>query len=185
MIDRWSKKIEAVTTDFITSFGGLNFQQINQKPDSNTWSIGQIINHLIITNESYYPVIESVQQGSYKIPLIGKIGFMVDFLGNFVLKTVQPDAKRKSKTFKIWEPSSSDIREDIIERFKNHQSDLKKVISGSDDLLERKTVISSPVNRNFVYKLETAFDILVAHEQRHYNQAERLLSNFNFKQDWK
>jgi hypothetical protein len=36
-------------------------------------------------------------------------------------------------------------------------------------------VISSPANKNIVYKLETAFDIIVSHEQRHLEQAKEIL----------
>jgi hypothetical protein len=42
--------------------------------------------------------------------------------------------------------------------------------------LEKGTVISSPANKYIVYKLETAFDIIVAHEERHLEQAKEVLS---------
>jgi hypothetical protein len=48
------------------------------------------------------------------------------------------------------------------------------MIQSSSKLLEYKTVISSPANRNIVYKLETAFDIIVAHEFRHFEQAKEV-----------
>jgi hypothetical protein len=178
MNDRWSAKINTITEDFINTFGTLNFEQLNFKPDDNNWSIAQIINHLIITNETYYPIVDELQNGNYKIPFIGKVKILVDFFGNLVLKTVQPDTKRKVKTFNIWKPPSSNIPGDILEKFKNHHSELIKVISKCGNLLDKKTVISSPANKNIVYKLETAFDIIVAHEQRHYLQAKKLLSFF-------
>jgi len=96
---------------------------------------------------------------------------MVSFLGNLVLKSVQPDRKRKVKTFQIWKPADSDVPEGIIERFEKNQEELKILVIGSADLIEKGTIISSPANKNIVYKLETAFDIIVTHEQRHYNQA--------------
>lgn len=178
MNDRWSTKINTITENFIDSFGKLNFNQLNFKPDNNNWSIAQIINHLVITNETYFPIVDALQKCSYKIPLTGRIRFLVDLFGKIILKSVQPDAKRKVKTFNIWKPSDSDIPEDILIKFKNHQSELTRVILECDNLLDKKTVISSPVNRNIVFKLGTAFDIIVAHEQRHYLQAKRLLSFF-------
>ena len=79
------------------------------------------------------------------------------------------------KTFPIWEPSKSEISDDILERFINHQSELKELIKNSEDLLARRSVICSPANKNIVYKLETAFDIIVTHEQRHFEQAKEVL----------
>jgi hypothetical protein len=58
--------------------------------------------------------------------------------------------------------------------FEKHQSELKKLIEDSSDLLDKSTIISSPANRNIVYKLETAFDIIVTHERRHFEQAKEI-----------
>jgi hypothetical protein len=78
------------------------------------------------------------------------------------------------KTFPIWEPAISLVRSDILDQFEKHQQELKQLIASSEDLLEEGTVISSPANRMIVYKLETAFDIIVAHEKRHLEQAREV-----------
>ncbi len=56
-----------------------------------------------------------------------------------------------------------------------HQSNLKELIESSKDLVEAGVVISSPANKNIVYKLEKAFDIIIIHEQRHLEQAKEVL----------
>jgi hypothetical protein len=100
---------------------------------------------------------------------------MVSFLGKTVLNAVQPDRKKKMKTFPIWEPTTSNVIGDILNRFQNHQNELIQKIEGSQGLVEKGVVISSPANKNIVYKLETAFDIIVSHEQRHLEQAKEVL----------
>ena len=85
------------------------------------------------------------------------------------------------KTFPIWEPSTSEISGDIIDRFSRHQEALKHLIESSEDLVAAGTVISSPANKHLVYKLETAFDIIIAHEQRHFEQAREVLAKLNKK----
>lgn len=171
---RWIDLIDKNTAAFVSSFGNLSAGQLNWRPDAGTWSIGQNIDHLIVINTSYWPVIESVRNGSYRLPWLGKVGFVVRLIGHAILRSVQPDRRRKMKTFPVWEPSSSDIPHDIIERFKAHQEKLKELVVSSGDLIARGTVISSPANRNIVYTLATAFDILVTHEQRHLAQAREL-----------
>ena len=79
------------------------------------------------------------------------------------------------KTFAIWEPEKNRISGDILKRFEAHQEELKKVVRESQDLIDQGVVISSPANKNIVYKLSTAFDLIVAHEQRHFNQAKEVL----------
>ena len=79
------------------------------------------------------------------------------------------------KTFPIWEPTTSNVNGDILKRFQDHQNELIQKIEGARELVEKRVVISSPANKNIVYKLETAFDIIVSHEQRHLEQAKEIL----------
>lgn len=173
--DRWITQIDRTTGDFKAAFSGLNPEQLNWKPNPQTWSIAQNIDHLIVINQTYYPVINAVRNGSYKMPFLGKLGFIVRFFGKTVLNAVQPDRRKKMATFPIWEPANREIAGDILERFVQHQDELKALINGSQDLLEKGTVISSPANKNLVYTLETAFDIITTHEQRHLEQAKEVL----------
>ena len=173
--NHWTSKIDLITTDFKNTFGNLSTQQLNWKPNENTWSIAQNIDHLIVLNQSYYPVIKSVREGTYKVPFLGRFTFMVNFTGKTILKAVMPDRKKKMKTFPAWEPSNSEISGNLLDRFEKHQEELKQFILANQDLVEKGTVISSPINQNIVYRLETAFDIIVTHEQRHFEQAKEIL----------
>lgn len=175
----WISQIDKIKNDFRKTFGSLTDEQMNWKPGQQTWSIAQNIDHLIIINESYYPVMNAAQNGNYKAPFMGKFGFIVNFLGKTLLNSVQPHRRKKTKTFPIWEPSQNSVHTGILNRFEQHQEELKLQIERSDDLLKRDTVISSPANKNIVYKLATAFDIIVAHEQRHFEQAKEVLSMLN------
>jgi hypothetical protein len=171
----WIVKIDRITSNFKNEFGELTPEQLNLKPDENTWSIVQNIEHLIIVNESYFPVINAAKESKYKAPFISKFDFVINSLGKFILNSVQPDRKRKTKTFPMWKPSLSVIGNDILEKFEKHQSALKEMIDGSKDIFGKRIVISSPANRYVVYTLDTAFNIIIAHEERHFEQAKELL----------
>ena len=172
---KWTTELDNITEQAISKFGILSSEQLNWRPNSNTWSIAQNIDHIIVVNETYYPVLNALKEGTYKTPFISKIGFMVSFLGKTVLNAVKPDRKKRMKTFPIWEPTGSEIDGAILSRFKRHQSELKRQIESSKELIETGTIISSPANKNIVYKLETAFDIIISHEQRHFEQAKEIM----------
>jgi len=174
--DKWTSQIDRTTEVFKREFGALTPEELNRKPNPTTWSIAQNIDHLIVTNGTYYPIIKSVREGSYKTPFTGKIGFMVNMFGKLVLNAVQPGTRKKIKTFPIWEPSTSNIPADILARFEKSQAEMKQMITGCADLLDKRTVISSPANRNIVYKLEDAFNIIVTHQLRHFEQAKEVIS---------
>ena len=172
----WAATFDDITKQCLTEFSNLTSEQLNWKPNSSTWSIAQNLDHLIVVNETYYPVLASLKAGTYKTPLIAKIGFLVSFLGKTVIKAVQPGRQKKMKTFPLWEPSTSNVIGDILNRFQVHQNELIQKIDDAKRLIEKGVVISSPANRNIVYKLETAFDIIVLHEQRHIEQSKELLN---------
>ncbi|MDN5211244.1 DinB family protein [Fulvivirgaceae bacterium BMA12] len=172
----WISQIDQTTDAFQKHFGALSVEELNWKPNPETWSIAQNIDHLIVINSTYFPVISNLKSGNYKLPFMAKFGFMVSFFGKTILNASKPDRKKKMKTFPIWEPAKSYISPDILARFSKHQSELKQAIEASEDLIKIGSIISSPANKNIVYKLETAFDIIVVHEQRHLEQSKDVLS---------
>jgi hypothetical protein len=181
-IRKWTHDIDEVTAGFRNAFGSLDSAHLNFKRNATTWSIAQNIDHLMAINKTYFTIISEVRERKLKLPWVSKINFLVDLIGKAILNSVQPDNRRKMKTFPVWEPAQSNISGDIVERFARQQEELKKLIGGSKDLLKLKTVISSPANKNIVYKLETAFDIIVAHEKRHLIQATEILKGFEKNQ---
>jgi len=157
-------------------FGDLSSDELNWIPSDKTWNIAQNLEHIILINTSYFPIIQSIKEGTYKIPFPGRFRFVVNFFGKILLKAVQPNGKKRTKTLSIWEPPESEVDpEYLLIKFEEHQETFKEVIANSEDLLRKETVISSPANKNIVYSLKTAFDILVAHEQRHLEQSKEIL----------
>ena len=174
-IQNWHHQLDSNTKNFREQFEELSIEEINRKPNPATWSVAENIQHLISVNESYYPIIKDVKEGKHKVPFTGKFKFLVNFMGNALLKSVEPTRRKKMKTFLVWEPATAVMAEGILDTFDEHHKVLKNIISESEDLLKANTVISSPANRNIVYFLDKAFDIMVAHEQRHLNQAKEAM----------
>ena len=174
-ITKWTTAVDLITEDFKQHFGNLSAEKLNWKPTLQRWSIAQNMDHLIVINKTYFDIFSQVRAGGYTLPWLSRFGFMVRFFGKVILDSVQPDRKKKMKTFPLWQPSQSEIGGDILQQFENHQVQLKQWIASSSDLLDKETIISSPANKNIVYKLETAFDIIITHERRHFEQAKEVL----------
>lgn len=167
---RWTQQVEQVTQEVQHHFGNLSEAELNWKPSPAVWSIAENLHHLITVNNTYPPILQQLRSGTYKVSFFGGWKWLVNAIGNMILGSVQPDRKRPMKTFPIWEPASGNIS-GILKQFESHQSALNEMISGSADLLDKHAVIASPANNKIVYTLEKAFDIIVAHEQRHFQQA--------------
>ena len=170
-VDQWKTEIDAVTHGFINQFSSLIEDEFNWKPHTKVWSVAQNIDHVMVINASYYPVIKHIREGKNRLPVHAGWNWLVRWFGNMILKSVAPDRKRKMKTFPIWEPAQSQLPVTLLTDFKHHQQELKQLIDSCADLIAAGIVISSPANRSIVYTLETAFDIIVTHEKRHWQQA--------------
>lgn len=163
-----------LTEQFKTTFGHLDNDQLNWRPDADTWSVAQVMEHLVIINESYYPVFDRVKNGTNRIPLIGKVPFIPRAIGNMIEKSMQPASRARTRTVPVWEPSKSRIS-NILERFRNHQTTLITHLQGLESFFNKDVVISSPANQYVVYYLDQAVAILLVHEKRHYLQACKIL----------
>ena len=175
----WRQELINITEDFKKSFGTLTHKQLNWKPAPNKWSVVQVIDHLIHTNDSYIPVIENLNSQNRNIPVTGRFDFLVNYFGNFIFKSVEPTRAKKIKTFPVWEPDSSDLPETILNKFEESQQRIINTIEKNKDKFN--AVISSPANKYIVYKFGKAVDILIMHGKRHYNQALEVKEMLNNK----
>lgn len=148
---------------------------MNIKPNPASWSVAQVLDHVIRTNASYFPVIEALHAGRYKAHWLSKVPGMPGFFGKALLKAMNDGRAKRHKTFPVWEPSVSAIPDDVLDRFLAHQQELGKVMQAAQPLLEAKVVISSPAKRFVVYSLADAFEIILAHEERHLLQVQEIL----------
>lgn len=172
-VQEFHTEIDNVTEAFRKSFGHLTEDQLNWNNQGNCWSIAQNIDHIVKINRSYEPILTQLNDNKLVLPFMSKIGFFVKLFGNMILKSVNPDRSKKIKTFPIWEPNGQKHPEHILTDFVKEQEWLKQLIS--DNVNRFNDTIYSPANKNIVYKLGKAFEIMVVHERRHYNQALEVL----------
>lgn len=171
----WLDRLDKITQAVEQLCKGLNQSQLNWKPNPESWSVAQVIEHLIKVNSSYYPALQTLHAGTYRLAWTAKIPLLPKFLGRMIVNSVKPTNPRKVRTFPVWEPAQSNLPSNIVNDFFRHQSELKERITSSADLLEKGTLIGSPANPRIVYTLEDAFEIIVTHEERHLGQMKRIL----------
>ncbi len=167
-------QISEITREFKQAFGNLPAEELNRKPDAKSWSIGQIIEHLILINESYFQSVKETQAADYKPPFTARFGFLSNLAGFALLKAVEPSNQKKTKTFGLWAPQESAVEADILNRFEKNQEELKQFLH-----LDENLIVSSPANRNITLKLGQLIHILIVHEQRHLQQAKQVLSHIH------
>lgn len=160
-------------------FSGLSESQIIWKPSEDKWSIGECIEHLVITQKLYNSEIKKLQFSEN--PIDGSFRFKHTFSGQMILKYVDPDSTSRSKTFKIFKPDKKQIgNKDIIKFF---CEEVETMISFAEKLKGAdltKLKIRSPLTKLIKMNVGDALLINLYHNKRHLNQAEKILNNTNF-----
>ncbi len=177
--DRLTNELQAISENALKTFGGLSGEQINWKPNAEGWSVGQCFDHLIKSNEAFDPQFQEFASANRKHTFWQSYSPLTGFFGNFLLKSLKNDAKKFKAPSKTIVPPS-DIPADIIERFAAHQNELCEKMKTLDNFDWHKTVVTSPFLSLMTYRLDTAFEVAVEHEKRHFRQAERVLQTDGF-----
>ncbi len=175
----WQKELIDNTKMYVETFEHLSPQALNWKPQADKWSVGQCIDHVMVTNLTYFPIIKQAANKTYQHTFWQKMPFLPSLMGSMLFKTLAPaQAKNKVKTFQIFEPTSSQIAADILHQYQIHKKELYDLFEKTDGLAHEKIIISSPVNKYIIYSLKIAMDIIVAHEKRHFWQAKNVLAMY-------
>ena len=171
--------LKHVADDARSTFGNLSPEQLNWKPAEKSWSVGQCLEHIIKTNEAFYPEFEKLANGTRKNSFFESYSPFTGFLGRFLIKAVSDDSKKaKAPSKKIVPPS--DTSPDIVDRFASHIDNVTRTVESCAAVDRQKTVLTSPFLAIFTYKLDDGYTVMVEHTKRHVRQAKRVTETEGF-----
>lgn len=173
-LDTLIQNARTIAGDVRSSFGGLSAAQLNWKPSAERWSIAQCFDHLITSNKGYLPIIESVRGGTKKTTFFERLPVLPGLAGKLLIKSLDPASTRKLKAPKNFEPAQSDISATVIDDFVAQQDKVIEGMKSTSHLDLERIVITSPALSIITYSLMDAYRIIVVHERRHFQQAQRV-----------
>ncbi len=154
-------------------FQELPIEVLNARGSSESWTVLECLEHLNLYGDFYLPEIESRIQVSKSN---GASMFNPGLLGNYFAKSMLPKQKlNKMKTFKDKDPINSMLDKKCIDRFIQQQHKTLELLNmaSNKDLNKIKTVVS--ISKLIKLKLGDTFRVLIYHNQRHIEQANRLI----------
>lgn len=173
-------ELEELNADIRTAFGSLTVEQLNWKPSENEWSIAQCLEHIMVTNELYFPNIQKVFDGQHRNNIYSKVPFAADLIAYAMKNSLNPNQSRKMKTFKMFEPAKSSVAEGIVEDLADNHLKLIDLAVKAQQFDIKGIKIAEPLNSALNLRLGDAFEILSMHSRRHFNQAMRVKDNGGF-----
>ena len=176
MDSNYSDELTKVTTELTELFSSEDLSLLNKKYSADSWSVAQCIDHLIVSNEKYFPLLIAFQSSKHKMTFWERNNPFTKSIGKQMINTLGPIIIKKYQAPKLFLPRRSAIRESIINDFIQHQ---QKLISIIDKLSQEQIelgVITSPVAGLITLRLKDALTVLVVHEQRHLEQMKRIFA---------
>ena len=173
-------EIEKVIRKAKADFSHLNYEQLNWKPNADSWSVGQCLDHLAQSANAYEPLFTELINDNRSSNFWRSVPFLPSVFGKSILKAVGPVRNKKTKTFPVFEPTQSDIALDVIDKLEGklkHFSSLAKQLTNYD---LKKTIVTSPVAKFVNYSLLDALNIVTVHNYRHFNQAKEVMEMDGF-----
>jgi hypothetical protein len=168
-----------IAADAKTTFGRLSGAQLNWKPSAERWSVAQCFDHLLTTNQGYFPPIEGVLAG-IKPTFWQRMPVVPGLAGKLLIKSLDPKSTRKIKAPTKFQPAQSDISASVIDDFADQQARIVEKMKATEHLDLDNIIITSPVAAAITYSLMDAYRIIVVHERRHFEQARRVTEETSF-----
>lgn len=176
MIERGKQAGEKV----LAEFDHLNSEQLNWKPAAEQWSIAQCLDHLVVADTCYFPILEKIASGTHTMNWWRRNSPFSRVFGKILVNQLSETVKRKMRAPRKFKPDTSNIEGDIILKFNSHLDKLLLLIGSCAEADLDKTIITSPASGIVTYSLKDAVTILVQHLHRHINQAVRVKNEPGF-----
>jgi hypothetical protein len=158
--------------------GGLNDAQLNWRPAPDSWSVGQCLEHLCITNEVYLAAISAALKDKPDSPVeqITPGRFARWFIRSFVEPS--PNTKRAPAPPKIRPAAHVDVA--VLERFLSGNKSCRELILRARSKNVNHLRFWNPLVPGIRFTVGTGLEIIASHERRHLLQAERVRDSANF-----
>jgi hypothetical protein len=162
-----------ITTQVQDEVGSLPLEQLNWRPNAREWSIGLVLEHLLITNGAYFVLVQQILAGRYA-PQFWMWRPMAALFGGLLIHALDPANQRRVEAPKRFRPTSSSVTPAIMPTFVQQQHELMGLMQASQSLPVEEIIIRSPAAALITYTLADAYRILVVHEQRHLLQIRQV-----------
>ena len=167
-------QLDAIARETQATFGGLDEQRLNWRPDDSRWSVAQCFEHLIAANGLMFRAAEEALSPSAPRSVWQRVPVLPGVWGRLLIRSQSPNATRKFTASPKAQPTSSAIDADVIVRFVDQHRDAVAAVQTMGERDAARVVMTSPFVRFITYSVLDGWRLVVAHDRRHFEQARRV-----------
>jgi hypothetical protein len=152
----------------------LPLEYLNRKPGAGSWSALECMEHLNRFSEFY---LTEFKARIHRSPHARSEQFTSGWFGNYFANLVRPGENiTKMPAPPDKNPSGTKLDKSTLRQFITHQEETLKVLEQARKVNLEKTRAGTSITRLIKLKLGDLLRVLVYHNQRHLQQAQKALS---------
>jgi hypothetical protein len=174
MIDLLIEEMEKIRERARRLTAALTPRQLGWSPPEGGWSVGQVLEHLLISDESYVvPMRRHIDRARAEGRTTSVASWRSTLAGRFLIKSLGPSGTRKLPAPKIYRPGPTP-RADVVAAYLRNLDEIESLLRGSRGVDLGRLRMASPVSRLIRLHVGDGFSIIAVHAQRHLGQIERI-----------
>lgn len=172
------KDVQHIRQTVETEFGTFSAEQLLWKPSPERWGILECLAHLNAASQYYTNQLKLKLTQS---PLrSAATDFEMSFNGKIMLSFVDPASPRKIPSPSMFKPKPYQLdAPKVMSKYFDILQDLEEALRNSEGLDWNQKIIS-PFTTLLKFRMGDVFLFVVAHQQRHLNQALRVRQELPF-----
>jgi hypothetical protein len=150
----------------------LSMDQLNWRPRPDSWSVGQCLEHLAVTNEVYCEAIAAAVPGCTKntVDEITPGWFGAWFIRSYIAPS---PATKRARAPKKAAPARH-VEASVLDRFLKSNDAARALVRRASDCDVNRVRFRNPFLSIIRFTIGTGLEIIARHEDRHLLQAERV-----------
>lgn len=155
------------------NFKAISLDELNYKPEPQSWSVLECIEHLNRYGDFYIPEItKKIASSKFK----NTNSFKSNWLGRYFVKSVSYASEiKKMKTFKSMNPIGSNLNINTLDKFIKQQHQFLDLLNKAKNVNLDKTKTAISISKWIPLKLGDTFRVVIYHNERHIMQARNIL----------
>lgn len=174
------ERIEAIKRDVLELVDALTDEQLNWRPESGRWSIGQCLSHIVLSGGPYLARLDGLVEEARQREGGGLPPFRQGMISRWFIRSMEPPPRFKAKTFRSMEPHESVRGEALIHEFVAFHDALAARVRAMRGIDPDRARMNSPFFRPLRFTLGQAIALLVTHARRHLWQARQVRQHPSF-----
>jgi hypothetical protein len=173
-LEKYRQQFDAIETEAREILAGLSEAQLTWQPDARAWSVGDCLDHLVVTGRHSLAHMADAAAAARTRGVLGAGPFRYGLLERWCVWLMEPPARLKVRAPHAYRPPSRRPGAVVVAEFLQLQCDVRQSLQAVNGLDLAKVRVRNPVSRWITFSLGQEIAITAAHERRHLWQVRRI-----------